>query len=128
MIGISLSDKNHKFEKSNLFTQSGKGGSFDEYKCVHCGLKGKRYGLSDIITVKKAKTCTNVAAPKQDSLGQVKISSSIDPRAWGLNPGEIVDRVACPPEEANRFGNDVWVFSPSRKEPVRLFDSEYDEV
>ena len=129
MIVISLNDTNHKFEKSNLVTQRGRSGRvFDEYKCAHCGLKGKRYGLNEAITVKKDKTCTNVSAPKEKSLGQVRISSDIDSRAWGLNPGDVVDRVPCPPADAAKYANDVWVFSPTRQEPVRLFGSEYEQV
>lgn len=130
MIQISLNDTSHEFDKSNLVTQRGKGGTFDTYKCKHCGLEGKRYGLSELITVKKAKNCTRIVKPQSinesNELGKVKIQR-IDP-SWGLKSGDVVERVPCPESEKEKYNNQVWVFSPARNEPMLLLSGEYEEI
>lgn len=42
--------KEHDWEKTNLFTKSWHGKSYDTYKCKQCGITGKRWGLSPDIT------------------------------------------------------------------------------
>lgn len=40
----------HEWEKTNLVTQSNRGRMYDTYKCTRCGITGKRFGLSEIVT------------------------------------------------------------------------------
>jgi hypothetical protein len=37
----------HQWEKQNAITRIEKGRIFDVYKCVRCGVTGKRFGLSE---------------------------------------------------------------------------------
>lgn len=128
MESISLKEGNHDFHKTNLVTQRSKIGTFDTYKCSHCGLEGKRYGLSEMLTVRKAKVCTNkLVAPQSENLGQVRITKVQSP-GFGLEDLSVHDRVPCPKEYLNKYADDVWVMSPTRKEPVRLISSEYEKV
>lgn len=125
---ISLRDTNHDFYKSNLVTQRGKSGTFDVFKCSHCGLEGKRYGLTDMLSVRKAKICTKKpVAPQSGKLGQVRITR-VQSAGFGLDNLSVHDRVPCPKEYIDRYADDVWVMSPTRNEPVRLFSSEYEKV
>ena len=39
----------HDWKKTNLVTILA-GGAHDTYRCMHCGITGKRFGLSETIT------------------------------------------------------------------------------
>lgn len=52
---INLPINSHKFKKASLYTQFSRGRSFDKYIYEVCGLDGRRYGLSDKITVSRNK-------------------------------------------------------------------------
>lgn len=39
----------HNWEKQNLVTIMGRNGSYDNVKCVNCGVTAKRYGLTNIV-------------------------------------------------------------------------------
>ena len=41
----------HTWEKSNLVTKSKGGDVYDTYRCKVCGITGKRYGLSSVVTI-----------------------------------------------------------------------------
>jgi len=128
MININLNSSSHNFQKSNLVTQRGSAGSFDTYKCSHCGLTGKRYGLNETVTVKKDKKCLSaVSNAPSENLGKVIITRLSSP-GFGLEPLSEHDRVPCPKEYEDKYKNDVWVYSPTRKEPFRLLDGEYKNM
>ena len=52
-----VSFEEHDFEKTNLVTIRTRMNCYDTYVCRKCGLKGKRYGLSDFISVNKNRKC-----------------------------------------------------------------------
>ena len=126
---ISLRDPHHKFGKVNLFTQRNKKGSFDEYKCEYCGLKGKRYGIgSEVLQVRKAKVCTHKAEPvEQVNLGKALITHD-HPSMFGFEKGKEYDRVSCPVEFLEKYSDDIWLYSEERKEAVRMLDHEAKRV
>ena len=42
--------REHNWEKQNLMTINRGGKMYDIYKCNNCGITGKRYGLSELVT------------------------------------------------------------------------------
>lgn len=122
----------HQFTKQNNITISRGRKSYDIYKCQCCGLEGKRYGLTEEITVVRNKvSCSfyknKLAKDKEDydNSTKVKITDRYPCISFGLEYGAIYDRVECPEEEKEKFANDIWVYSEKRKEPIRLLEGEY---
>lgn len=71
LIGVNILDNSvkpsavineHDWEKTNLYTISDDSGMYDTYRCKKCGIKGKRYGMSNKITV-----CDPYNFPKYES-------------------------------------------------------------
>jgi len=42
----------HEWNKTNIFTMPG---GYDNYECQRCGLKGRRYGVSEYVTTRKGR-------------------------------------------------------------------------
>lgn len=123
MFFVSLND--HDFDKSNLVTLRDRNGSYDEYKCTHCGLIGKRYGIgSDVVVCSTENECTR---PKPKLL-QVYCISGYVIQNFGLIADNIYDVVACPQEYEDKYKEDVWVYSKARRQPVRLLPGEYKDA
>lgn len=65
----------HEFHKVNSVTKTSRKGMYDEYKCLKCGIEGKRYGISDYLTLpdsvsdKKINECTGLP----DNLKRTKL-------------------------------------------------------
>lgn len=106
----------HCFEKTNLVTKAGRR-PYDAYKCSACGLEGKRFGLSDFLSVSENRPCAGAPAPLR-----VRIASD-SVRQFGLQPGEVHDTVRPP---AGQGG--TWVFSQKRGEPVKLLPYEFEPL
>lgn len=126
MKSIRLDDQgNHNFEKTSLVTERG---GFDYYKCTHCGQVGKRYLLNGTLSFDKDVTeCTHKPAIKPFEKRKVRITRFTSP-GMGINDGAEMDTVECPEQEKYRFGNEVWVMSEKRGEPVRLLKYEYEFI
>lgn len=122
-----VSFSNHNFEKQNLVTTT-KG---DFYKCSVCGASGYRAGLQAVIMLNQAQfkvaaKCTFKAS--EDTTPTVKLPKRVllpTMKNIGIIEG-VHDVVQCPSEYA-RFKNDVWVYSESRKEAVRVLPYEIIE-
>lgn len=118
----TVSMMSHDFQKQNLVTTS-KG---DLYKCSVCEASGYRDGLAPSIILTesefvKASKCSFV--PKTSGNRPKKVLLDNMPQ-FGFFYG-IYDVVDCPEECADKYSDDVWVYSNFRGEPVRLFSSEY---
>jgi hypothetical protein len=108
----------HNFEKQNLTTIKRGKKLYDKYKCKDCGLEGIRYGLSDLITVKRNKKCIIKKT-------KVQIISKYVLVNFGFDSGKTYDIVPCPKEQDEKYKKDVWVYSSERREPVRLLPNEF---
>ena len=105
----------HNFSKSNLVTN--RDGS-DTYVCVDCGLKGKRYGLNDFITLSrpskvKLTKCNGskgvfkieeLKKEKDNLLGsKIVVINDSDLFNFGIYSGDILNVVECPPTESKEL-------------------------
>ena len=45
---------------------------------------------------------------------------------FGLLKDSVYYQVECPDEFKNKYGDSTWVYSPTRKEPVRLTEIEFE--
>ena len=119
----------HDMSKQNLVTTS----RGDFYKCSVCGVAGFRTSVAPLITVteeqfKVAQKCTFVTSNKQpNSLrpSEVKVLRILD--QFGIEPGvhKVVD---CPASYAERYANDIWIWSEKRNEAIRLLPEEYQNA
>ena len=58
---FSVNVYSHSFTKTNAITLEDSRGGYDNLKCSTCGLKGKRYGVSDLVICEdtgKSKSCS----------------------------------------------------------------------
>ncbi|WAX17082.1 hypothetical protein PF672P2_00067 [Parabacteroides phage PF672P2] len=130
---VNIPIESHDFVKKNLYPVSRGKIVYDIYKCDCCGLEGRRYGTSKEITVKRDKILCAYAKGFRDKLTkchvqQVIITNEYPCVAFGLLAGIEYDRVPCPKDEMDKFAEDVWVFSETRGEPVRLLPGEFKIV
>jgi hypothetical protein len=129
---MNIPIQSHAFEKANLVTISSKQGSYDLYICAECGLTGKRFGLTDNITIlknhKALAVCSNAPLPEKVMPEgwvrpiKVVVVGAYAIRTFGFEPNKIYDVVDA---TDSRFVDDVWVYSEVRKEPIRLLADEY---
>jgi hypothetical protein len=117
MIEISISS--HRFVKVNIMTIVRGRKAYDKYRCMDCGLEGKRYGLSDLISVRRDKRCSGVAKK------HVCIMTGSLESSFGLMADKVYPVCTCPEEKKEKYAKDVWVFSEKAGEPVRLLVGEY---
>ena len=118
---------NHDFNKVNLVTTK-KG---DLYRCSSCGVSGYRVGLEPIIRLtdsdfKKSMKCKLSISAIDDTPNRPKEVLTNDLPYLGIEYG--IHKVVDCPKTHIEFKNDVWVFSKSRNEEVRLFSHEYEIV
>ncbi len=125
MTELNMKSTNHILEKQNLVTRQDKSGFYDEYKCTQCGIRGKRYGLSEFLQVdgrfskSKVGFCPNVEVSKSIRIIQC---NAFGKHFKNLIPGSIHKVVPMPHNQNN--DNGVWVMGTS--EPVKvLFDEFY---
>lgn len=128
---VNVPIDSHDFVKKNLYTLFKGKRPYDVYKCKCCGLEGRRYGISEDVTVKRDKILCAYAKGLRDKAKicqQVIVTDEYPCNAFGLMPGIEYDRVPCPKDQMDKFSEDVWVFSETRGEPVRLLSGEFKIV
>lgn len=122
----------HKFEKQNLVTKFDDNMPYDNYRCTNCGLKGRRYGFSEWITVdgrtstKRLNNCPEAAVPTK-----IKVTRchGHNPAFGNMTPNSEHDVVEPPEEHREKFPNNnasVWVMGVG--EPVRLLAQEFTVI
>lgn len=130
---INIYQKPHHFVKVNLTTLQDKDGMYDLYKCKHCGLQGKRYGLSESIlvdiTLKKVKLCDGrkiEESKKEEKITETKILGKVKLKyrplvigADNLKEGDIVDII----RESERG---VWIKGIEVTPELKKLDSNYN--
>lgn len=120
----SIDMNSHDFRKQNLVTQ--KKGDF--YKCSVCGCEGWRQSLSNELTVteemyKIASKCQ--FKPPQDERKSYRPKNVLlKTMAYVGIVGGVHPVIDCPEEYKNIFSADVWVWSDSRNEAVRILPHE----
>lgn len=132
----------HAFIKQNNLTITKGRKFYDVYKCSYCGLEGKRFGLTNEISVtrnkvsctyyknylKKQKELEEVEAAQKQAATKIKVIDSYTCQMFGFEFNNVYDRVECPDSEKDNFLDDIWIFSQKRKEPVRLLPGEFEIV
>lgn len=138
---VNLADTRHNMLKENLVTLKG---GYDILKCSKCGAKGKRYGVSEYLTVNgverlmKEAGCvktfkrTKWPLPKEAGadLGRIQVTYCTAQGAPfdNLTPGSehnIINPVDKNPNNAN-WERGVWVQGVG--EPVMLLLSEFKQI
>ena len=127
----------HPFHKINLVTKfDSKRRSYDEYKCEKCGIEGKRFGLSEYITITKnysdelINNCIYLPKEKKtdEFLGKlIRITpcNVNNPQFKNLTPGSI-HRIVMPPENYINGDKGVWVMGIG--EPVKVLNQEFNFI
>lgn len=120
-IEISLKDGGHEWEKLNLVTVSSRKGSYDEYRCKHCGVKVRSYHLG-CVTIDVA----HVRCKKSPKTSMIKIThcTAVGPEFENLTPRSIHSTIAQPEGEDNTRGE--WVMGV--KKPVLVLYREFEYV
>jgi hypothetical protein len=124
MIDIPITS--HDFRKVNAATIIRGGRAYDIYRCEVCGLEGKRYGFSDLISVQRDKL--NCSHRKRMMAGKVCINKKCVQHLksqFGLCAGVEYEVVEPPEDYKGKYPESVWVFSKKRGEPVRLLADEF---
>lgn len=131
----------HDWGKINLVTVTKRRGSYDEYKCKGCGLKGKRHSLSSSLQVdgrasqQKIIQCPASEAPTIEEGKEFKILTS----PWVRVPvGTII--LLCDRNEKEELqadgnwykmkdGSNPFIeFEPEHDGKFKLYDTEVSEV
>lgn len=132
---IVIMDKPHEFVQTNEEKKETKDGHpFDEYKCVKCGLKGKRYGENSHLNIPgKDKTelienCTGIGNPIIPQVIEVTRPNMqlISPRFNNLTLGSV-HNVITPPAPHKNSMKGVWVMAKSGVETM-LFSGEFKKA
>lgn len=108
----------HDFEKTNLYTESDKIGTYDRYKCKNCGVEGKRRGIGSQSVEALDVPCNQ---PVKRPILVKTVSGSVV--GVGLSNNTEYETTFAPKEYEHLSG--VWVHSEKRNEPVRLTPNEY---
>ena len=128
----------HNFEKANLVTNYD---GTDTYICKDCGLKGKRFGINDTITLVrpskiKLSKCNgkkgifeleekNHKVKELVKTGiKIEILDDTHLYQFGLKKGQILETLDY--SETGLGG--VWVESKEFTDPVRILEFEYKEI
>lgn len=130
----------HNFDKTNLVTNDD---GTDTYTCKDCGLRGKRFGLDEHITLirpsmKKISKCNGkkgvfelTEAPKKEKPIktdiQVKIIDDTNLKDFRLCKDDVLTTVEYPKEQEQGLDG-VWVLSSTHSNPIRLLESEYQVI
>jgi len=132
--------KFHNFNKTSLVTERG---NFDYYTCADCGLKGKRYGISENIVLvrpskKKMAQCDgtkgtfNIETYEQKMRGkptligkQVKVIMDTHLFSFDAKNGDMYEVIETPKGE-DKSASGVWV--QGKKCTFRMLPGEYEYV
>lgn len=130
MFILNLLQNGHDWEKMNHVGKKNRRGIYDEFRCKHCGLRGKSYtlGLLEIAERdrKKAAMCKGA---RKFAKSYVKVTRcAACGKAFGnLTPGSI-HKIVPPPDGKNNSRGE-WVMGVG--EPVLLLFGEFsytDEI
>jgi len=89
----------HNWRKKNLVTINGKGGMYDEYECEECGAKARRYGVGDIVPLKKDQaTCQK----KQEAAAPAAAAKPVKK----IEVPEVSEQYS--PDRKSVWGRDRW--------------------
>lgn len=126
----NIKSSRHDWEKKNLVTLSKGNQHYDEMVCLNCGMKGKRFGfteveVSDRYKKENVECCPN--AVKEQIPEKVKITHC---NAQGgafanLIPGSEHE-VVIPPKGYKNDHTGVWVMGVG--EPVKLLSNEFERM
>ena len=117
----------HEFAKQNAVTIIKGGKSYDVLVCQKCGLRVKRYGLSEMVDVdgrqeRKAVECSGVPTARKIEITKCNAFG----RAFtNLTPGSTHDVVSPPRDKNNSLG--LWVMGAT-DEPVLVLHGEFKEL
>lgn len=130
MFLLNLLQNGHDWEKMNHVGKKNRRGIYDEYRCKHCGLKGKSYtlGLLEIAERdrKKAAMCKGARKLAKSYVKVIRCEACGKAFA-NLTPGSIHKVVPSPDGEKSSRGE--WVMGVG--EPVLLLFGEFsytDEI
>lgn len=130
MFILSLLQNGHDWEKMNHVGKKNRRGIYDEFRCKHCGLKGKSYtlGLLEIAERdrKKAAMCKGARKFAKSYVKVIRCEACGKVFA-NLTPGSIHKVVPSPDGEKSSRGE--WVMGVG--EPVLLLFGEFsytDEI
>jgi len=131
MYHVSIKKSRHNWDKKNLVSKPGKKGHYDEVECTNCGIKGRRYGFTEVSiseSYSKEKAFNCPKAPPLCIPERIKITfCTASGRAFGnLIPGSEHDVLECPPEPYKNDNSGVWVMGVG--EPVKVLREEFVEV
>lgn len=130
MFILDLLQNGHDWEKMNQVGKQNRRGIYDEYRCKHCGCKGKSYtlGLLEIAERDRKKAAMCKGARKFAKSYVKVIRCGAYGKAFGnLTPGSIHKVVPSPNGENSSRGE--WVMGVG--EPVLLLFGEFsymDEI
>lgn len=122
----SVQMSSHDFDKVNLVTLS-KGG--DQYRCAVCGCTGIRISIEPIVTLSEKEYNKSIKCDfkKLSELRKLPVKVLLDDMPYvGIRCGVY----NVEPSPIDDYKDDVWVFSESRNELVRvlpyeIIDQEY---
>ena len=130
MFLLNLLQNGHDWEKMNHVGKKNRRGIYDEFRCKHCGLKGKSYtlGLLEIAERdrKKAAMCKGARKFAKSYVKVIRCEACGKAFA-NLTPGSIHKVVPSPDGEKSSRGE--WVMGVG--EPVLLLFGEFsytDEI
>lgn len=130
MFLLNLLQNGHDWEKVNQVGKKNRRGIYDEFRCKHCGLKGKSYtlGLLEIAERdrKKAAMCKGARKLAKSYVKVIRCEACGKAFA-NLTPGSIHKVVPSPDGEKSSRGE--WVMGVG--EPVLLLFGEFsytDEI
>lgn len=112
----------HDFQKQNLVTTP-KG---DLYKCSECKAQGYRAGLSPFIILSESEFKKSLKCEPEKTELPKEVSVKDMPYVGIVAGTHKV--VKCPEGYTDKYADDVWVFSESRGEAVRLLPHEYKPI
>jgi len=131
---INLEEGNHNWHKVNMITITKNKQMYDKYKCLKCGITGKRHGLSDSIVIDgnpnkdKVNNCIEETGINYTNI-KITNCKAIGKAFSNLLPDSIHLIIPPPIEYKDKYKNDysgVWVMGVG--EPVRVLKEEFIPV
>lgn len=126
MIVIDMRQNAHEWEKKNLVTLWAKTrGSYDVYRCKHCGIEGRSYRLGYIELperyARRVDTCTRKRLSKFLKVSHCRAVGKV---FSNLTDGSVHTIIASPKGKNNQKGE--WVMGNGQ--PVLLLWDEFQYI
>jgi len=130
MYNIAINTSNHEWSKQNLVTLTSRRGGYDQVACIHCKMKGKRFGFETVEvseTYSKQNVMNCPKAPKKEIPRKVRVTrcTANGEVFSNLKPNSEHD-VIEPPIGYKNDQTGVWVMGVG--EPVKLLTGEFTEI